>query len=150
MTEFHDDEIARLRTALARISQQLDQVRSPRNDLTHTQLSVLGTIVRRGPMGVSELADFERLNPTMLSRVLAKLEEFGLVIRSAGTDDRRAVRVGATPAGKRKHNRLRDERGRVLAERIASIPQDEVWQLLSALPALESLGDAMISDRVRA
>ena len=149
MTEFHDDEIVRLRTALGRISRQLDRQVSA-DGMTRTQLTVLGTIVRRGPMGVSELADFERLNPTMLSRVLAKLEEFGLVIRSAGTDDRRAVRVGATPAGKRKHNRLRDERGRVLAERIASIPQDEVWQLLSALPALESLGDAMISDRVRA
>jgi DNA-binding MarR family transcriptional regulator len=149
MTEFHDDEIARLRMALGRISRQLDRQVSE-DGMTRTQLTVLGTIVRRGPMGVSELAEFERLNPTMISRVLAKLEEFGLVTRSAGEDDRRAVRVEATAVGTHTHDRLREERGRVLAEHVACIPAEDVRQLLSALPALELLGEAMIRDRVRA
>ncbi len=41
--------------------------------LTPSQISVLFTVVRRGPLGISELAEFEALNPTMLSRIVAQL-----------------------------------------------------------------------------
>jgi DNA-binding MarR family transcriptional regulator len=39
--------------------------------LTPTRISVLFTIARRGPIRLSELAQAEGLNPTMLSRVIA-------------------------------------------------------------------------------
>ena len=145
---FTAEEIARLRIALGRISRQLDR-RVSSDGLTRTQIAVLGTVARRGPIGASELAEFEGLNPTMLSRVLAKLEELGLIKRVADSDDRRVIRVVITSIGTRKHNRWRSERGQLLADHVARIPTDESQALLAALPALEQLGDAMFSTPVR-
>ena len=45
--------------------------------LTPSQASVLGLIVARGPLSLSELSEVERLNPTMLSRVVSKLHGTG-------------------------------------------------------------------------
>ena len=37
--------------------------------LTPTELSILATISRRGSLRLTELAEIERVNPTMLSRI---------------------------------------------------------------------------------
>jgi DNA-binding MarR family transcriptional regulator len=149
VTEFHEEEIARLRMALARISKQLNK-RISSGDLTHTQLSVLGTVFRQGPIGVGELADVEGLNPTMLSRVLAKLEDNGLITREPAESDRRAIMVVATAAGRRKQTRLRAERTRILAEFVERLPAAEAALLLTALPSLERLGEVMTGETVQA
>ncbi len=149
VSELNDDDIARLRIALGRISRQLDR-RTASDDLTRTQMTVLATVSRRGPIGASELADLEGINPTMLSRVVARLEELGYVKRSVSADDRRVVRIVITAAGSRKHARWRAERGQVLADHVARIPAPDVQRLIDALPALESLGEAMFSSPVRA
>ena len=149
MAEFHDDEITRLRIALARISKQLNK-QTTSDGLSYAQASVLGTVCRRGPIGASELADVEGLNPTMLSRILAKLEEADLIRRETAEDDRRAVRVVATAAGARKQARLRAQRSRALSAFIARLPAVDAELLLGALPALEQLGVVMMGEAVRA
>lgn len=149
MTDFRDDDIVRLRAALGRISRQLDRQISD-GGMTRTQLSVLGVIGKRGPIRVSELAEFEGLNPTMLSRVLAKLEEMGLAKRTVDADDRRAVHVSVTSAGQRKHDRIRAERARLLHDYLERISASESARLLAALPALEHLSEVMMSGAVRA
>ncbi|SOD71753.1 DNA-binding MarR family transcriptional regulator [Jatrophihabitans sp. GAS493] len=148
MPDFDDDEIVRLRAALGRISRLLDRQVSG-DGMTRTNLSVLGAIGRRGPIGASELADHEGINPTMLSRILSKLEERGLVVRTADETDRRVVQVKVTPAGARMHNRLRDERARMLAERLAQVPTPQAQKLLDALPALEALAVEMARETTR-
>ncbi|SDJ53496.1 DNA-binding transcriptional regulator, MarR family [Frankineae bacterium MT45] len=145
MSDFDDDEIVRLRAALGRISRLLDRQVSG-DGMTRTNLSVLGAIGRRGPIGASELADHEGINPTMLSRILTKLEERGLVVRSVDEQDRRAVQVQVTPAGAELHNRIRDERARMLAERLEQVPHPQAQSLLAALPALEALAVEMSRD----
>lgn len=58
-------------------------------------------IERLGPIGVVDLAGRVGRDYTTVSRQVARLEELGLVTRSAGATDRR-VRVAAiTPQGKR-------------------------------------------------
>jgi DNA-binding MarR family transcriptional regulator len=140
---FDDEEIARLRIALARIARTLDrQTRGA--SLTRTQASVLATVAKHGPLGISELADIEGVNPTMLSRIVGKLEVTGLLHRSPDPDDKRAARVETTKDGDELHHRLRAERTRLLAERLAALPPDDAARLLSALPALELLGEALV------
>jgi DNA-binding MarR family transcriptional regulator len=137
---FDDEELARLRVVLARITRSLD--RQTRGDLlTRTQFSALATIARRGPMRVSEVAEIEGVNPTMLSRILGKLEDAGLVRRSPDPSDGRVSHVAATDAGAELHQRLRAERTKLLAAQLAVIPDERGAALLAALPALESLAE---------
>jgi DNA-binding MarR family transcriptional regulator len=136
------DELTRLRVALAKISREMTR-QVPGGDMSPTQVAVLGTIVRIGPVGVGELADLEGLNPTMLSRMAGKLEAAGLVVRTPDPSDGRAVVVSATRAGRALHERLRKRRSALLAERLERIPEGQAEQLVKALPALEALADAM-------
>ncbi|MFC4946306.1 MarR family winged helix-turn-helix transcriptional regulator [Pseudonocardia sp. GCM10023141] len=139
---FDEDDVARLRIALARIARQLD--RQTRGDsLTRTQASTLATVNHNGPLRISELADLEGVNPTMLSRIVAKLEDRGLLVRSPDPADGRAARVETTPEGRELTLRLRAERTRLLAERLATMPDTGATPLLAALPALEALAAAL-------
>jgi DNA-binding MarR family transcriptional regulator len=139
-----DEDVARLRIALGRISRLLDS-RTRGDTLTRTQASVLGTVVQRGPLRISELADLEGINPTMLSRIVGKLEESGLLRRSPDPGDGRAALVETTLDGLDLHRRLRDERGRLLAQRLVALPPGSTAALLAALPALEALAHSLIT-----
>ena len=139
---FHDEDIARLRIALGRIARLVDRQVSG-GGLTRTQLSVLSTIARLGPLGLGELADAEGLNPTMLSRIVGKLEAAGLLLRSPDPDDRRAVSVEVTPDGAQLQQSLRRERTALFADRLAGVTADRQALLLAALPALEELAVQM-------
>lgn len=146
---FDDDEVSRLRVALGRISRQVDRQTSA-GELTKTQFSILTTAVRRGPIRASEMAEIETLNPTMLSRMIGKMEAAGLLMRSAHPDDGRAVVVAATAEGIALHAELRDKRTRLFAEYLGQLPETETRNLLDALPALEALGERMCQARAAA
>lgn len=133
-----DDEITRLKIALARISRIVDR-RVSGDGLTRTQLSVLGTVARLGPLGLGALAESEGLNPTMLSRVVGKLEADGLLRRTADPEDRRAARVQSTESGDALHRRLRGERTRLFVDALARLPDRDADAVAAALPALEAL-----------
>jgi DNA-binding MarR family transcriptional regulator len=92
---------------------------------------------------LSELAEIEHMNPTMLSRVVGALVDAGLLRRSADPDDRRAGLVEVTAAGRRTHDRLRAERGRILSDGLAELGPSDRGKVEQALPALEALVDAM-------
>jgi DNA-binding MarR family transcriptional regulator len=137
-----DISVDRLRTALTRISRRINRQVSAEG-LTATQLSVLSTVVHRGPLGLKELAEVEGVNPTMLSRIVGKLEVAGLIERQVDADDRRAARVAVTTAGARLHRRVLSKRSALLAERLAELPAATVAAIVAALPAFEELGQAL-------
>jgi DNA-binding MarR family transcriptional regulator len=114
--------------------------------LTPTELSILATITRRGSLRLTELAEIERVNPTMLSRIAGRLVEGGLISREADADDRRAARVEPTAAGIALHERIRAERSASLAAHLAELSDDEMRALIAALPALEALGQGLRRD----
>jgi DNA-binding MarR family transcriptional regulator len=60
---------------------------------------VLGIVAYRGSLGLAELTEIEGLNPTTLSRVVGKLDSFGLIRRLRDPEDFRAARVEVTPDG---------------------------------------------------
>ncbi|MFC9519000.1 MarR family winged helix-turn-helix transcriptional regulator [Nocardiaceae bacterium NPDC056970] len=146
---FDEDEVSRLRVALGRISRQVDRQTSG-GELTKTQFSILTTAVRRGPIRASEMAEIETLNPTMLSRMIGKMEAAGLLMRSAHPGDGRAIVVSATPEGIALHTELRDKRTRLFADYLGQLPETETQDLLDALPALEALGERMCQARATA
>jgi DNA-binding MarR family transcriptional regulator len=140
---FDAEDVARLRVVLARIARTLD--RQSRGDtLTRTQASVLATTARRGPLRISELAEIEGVNPTMLSRIVGKLEEAGLLRRLPDPVDGRAALVEVSDAGAAEHQRHRAERTQLLTARITAMPDERAAELLAALPALESLAEQLV------
>jgi DNA-binding MarR family transcriptional regulator len=132
------DEVSRLRAAIGRLSRQLNASVADVG-FSPSQLSVLGTVARRGPIGIGELAELEGINPTMLSRIVGKLSDAALIERIAHPDDGRAVVVQATATGRKLHRRVQDQRSKAIAARLEKIPEAQAAQLLAALPALEAL-----------
>jgi DNA-binding MarR family transcriptional regulator len=136
------DLIARLRAVIPRLARVLNDT-STDEDLTPTQYSVLGLVRARGPIGLAELTELEGLNPTMLSRVVKALDERGLIERMPDPGDLRAARVAATEEGMRIHERVRDERTKVLSDCLRGLPADTAATLLRAVPELETLAEAL-------
>jgi DNA-binding MarR family transcriptional regulator len=141
-TSTDTDTASRLRLATARLWRRLRDS-GPRNGLTHTESSVLFTVTRRAPIGMSELAREEDLNPTMLSRVVARLVELGLIERAPHPEDRRAVLVRPTPAGVAVRDETRRARTDVLAHELDLLSPREASALEEALPVLERLAASL-------
>jgi DNA-binding MarR family transcriptional regulator len=138
----NDDSGARLRAAIGRLARRLRETRAG-SGLTPTQISVLFTLVRDGPLPLTELAERESLNPTMLSRLLGGLCEAGLALRSADTGDRRVAVASATASGRRLRERIQRERSEALAAHLAALAPAERQAILDAIPALEALAERL-------
>jgi DNA-binding MarR family transcriptional regulator len=136
--------VARLRGVIGRLARQLNDT-STGEGLTPTQYSVLGLVRGRGPLGLADLAELEGLNPTMLSRVVRVLDDSGLIQRRPDPSDLRAARVEITPDGELVHERIREHRTRVLSECLGRLPPETADVLLSAVPAMEALAEAVKS-----
>ncbi len=135
----------RLRAVIGRLSRRLRGT-SAGAGLTPSQTSILFTVVRKGPIGLSELAELESINPTMLSRITAHLAEQGLLLRTVDPADRRAARVAATAAGRRLRERIHRERTEALASHLQELDRDQRELLWRALPVLEELAERLGED----
>lgn len=131
------ENVSRLRLALLRLARRLRQQANA--GVTPSQLSVLATVDRHGPVGLKDLAAIEQVKPPSITRIVAALEEEGLVTRAVSDEDRRAARVDLTAEGKQALAKVRRRRDAWLAQRLAELDGDEVDALVRALPALEKL-----------
>jgi DNA-binding MarR family transcriptional regulator len=138
MTAIDADDVVRLRAVIGRLSRQLNASVADVG-LSPSQLSVLGSVARRGPIGIGDLADLEGINPTMLSRIVGKLHDASLIARIPHPDDGRAVLVQVTPTGRKLHLRAQAQRSSLLAERLQGLLPQQAAELAAALPALEAL-----------
>jgi DNA-binding MarR family transcriptional regulator len=126
------------RSVIGRLARGLRQAGS-QSDLSPSQYEVFGTIARRGDLKLSELAAIEGINPTLLSRIVAKLEADQLVTRTADADDRRVAHVVPTARGRRRYEQIRNARTDAVSLAIAGLSDAERRALVAALPVLESL-----------
>lgn len=140
------DAAARLRVAITRLSRRLSRTGSEL-PLTATEMAVLSTTARKGPIGLGRLAADEALNPTMLSRIVRSLEAAGLVAREEDPDDRRAASLALSAKGRRLVERIRTERADALNGALDRLGGDERARLLEALPLLEALAEELRGDR---
>lgn len=137
---YADDAVNRLRVALGKTVRSLDR-RTNQDGITRTQMTVLATIARRESIPLSELAEYEGINPTLLSRTVSKLEELGLVRRVLDENDRRVAHAEIMAAGTKLWEHHRQVRTELLAELLDALPPREVKALLAAVPALEALAE---------
>jgi DNA-binding MarR family transcriptional regulator len=136
------DASERLRAVIGRLSRRLRPTVAG-SGLTPSQISVLFTVVRLGPIGLSELAEIESLNATMLSRITAQLGDAGLIVRSADPGDRRSAFLSATAAGRRIRERIHRERTKALGAHVEQLDEHQRKALWAALPVLEQLAQQL-------
>jgi DNA-binding MarR family transcriptional regulator len=132
----YGETAARLRVAIARLARQLRQ-HSP-GGLTPSQWSAMATVEDNGPLRIGDLADREGVSAPTATRLVASLEELGLVSRTSSPTDRRTAYVSLTEAGRDKISWARAARTASLAERLAAMPDADVRRLIELLPLLES------------
>lgn len=109
------------------------------SNLSPSQREVLSTIVRRGPIRLSDVAADEGLNPTMVSRIIAHLEAAKLVTRLSDEVDARVVHLAPTDAGHALWQEIRNERTDALLYAIGQLSKEQQVELIGVLPVLESL-----------
>ena len=107
--------------------------------LTPSQLSALVTVDERGPLRISALASQESLGAPAATRVVASLEEAGLVTRSSDPDDKRASLISLTEVGGETLKALRKERATGLGAQLDALSESERRLLERALPVLEKI-----------
>lgn len=127
---------ARLRVAVARLARQLRQ-HSP-GGLTPSQWSALVSVEDHTSLRIGDLADREQVSAPTATRLVASLEEAGLLSRTTDPADRRTAYVALTDAGREKLEWSRQVRTATLAQRLVAMPEADVRRLVELLPLLES------------
>jgi DNA-binding MarR family transcriptional regulator len=130
-----------VRDAITRLNRRVRQTR-PVGDLTATQLNALTSLELAGALTPRELADVERVQPPTMTKIIAKLEERGLVRRSPHPTDGRQVILAATEAGRAVLARFEQARDEWLASRLAELRPEERDTLRRAAEILRKLASA--------
>lgn len=131
---------AHLRLSVARLARRLR--RETGADVTASQLSALHTIGRLGPLTLGDLSAAERVRPPTMTRVVASLEEQGLVTRTVDPADRRVAHVATTALGDRFLEASRHRRDAFLASGLRSLSPEDRDVLRRAAGLLERLADS--------
>lgn len=108
-------------------------------DLTLAQLSILITLLDRGPIRMTELAAHERVRTPTTTVAIRRLEKIGLVKRTRDPSDLRAVLVDITPRGLAVHRESLANRRAVLGAMLSRLSESELDTLTQALAPLERL-----------
>lgn len=136
------DTAERLRAAVGRLGRSLRLTHVDGN-LSPSQREVLSTIVRRGPIRLSDVALNEGLNPTMVSRIVSNLEAAKLVTRLSDGADGRVVHLTATEAGRALWQEIRNERTDAVLYAIGRLSKEQQAELVRAVPVIEALVEVM-------
>jgi DNA-binding MarR family transcriptional regulator len=92
-----------------------------------------------GSLRVTDLAAAELVAQPTMTGIVRRLEQDGLVRRTADPDDARAVRVTLTDAGRDELAAVRSTRAAVLQERLDRLDDDALAALAAALDPLDEL-----------
>jgi DNA-binding MarR family transcriptional regulator len=136
-TTVETDLPARLRLAIARTARRLRQEADA--GLSPTLTSALASLERHGPLTPSRLAEIERIQRPTATRIVAKLEVAGFVVRETDALDGRSFRVALSPDGARLLKQLRSRKNAYLAKRLRVLDEEELATLERATEILERI-----------
>ncbi|MFJ3218352.1 MarR family winged helix-turn-helix transcriptional regulator [Kitasatospora sp. NPDC086801] len=141
MPEMSERDLAainQLRSSTMRLSRRLKHQRVEES-LSPTEMGVLGTLARCGKATPGELARKEHVQPPSMTRIVAMLEEKGLVRREPHPEDRRQVVVSSTEQAEAILAESRRRRNVWLAELAEGLDEEEWAVLREAAPVLYKL-----------
>jgi DNA-binding MarR family transcriptional regulator len=132
---------SRLRLAVTRLHRRLRQ--QAVGGLSPAQTSALASTDRLGSPTLGELATLESVQPPSMTRIIAALEEKGLVARVVDPTDRRVVRVEVSDAGRRVLVESRSRKNVYLARQLHRLSFDEREALGGLTAVLERLAEGL-------
>jgi DNA-binding MarR family transcriptional regulator len=127
-----------LRLSVVRLNRRM-RAQRVNSAVTISQLAAMSTLDFHGPLTPGELAAHEKVQPPSMTRVLAGLEDLGLVDRKPHPTDGRQVIVQLTGAGKQL---CRDEvrmREAWLSRRVAELDPDDREALRRAVEVINAM-----------
>ncbi|MEV5705024.1 MarR family winged helix-turn-helix transcriptional regulator [Actinoallomurus sp. NPDC052274] len=133
------DTVARLRRAMRRAARTVD----PANPLAVAQLELLSAVADEPGVRPGELARRLRLAPNSVTTLVNGLQAKGLIIRSAGHLDGRAVTLTLTDKGIEAVDEWKSANTSIIETALASLDDDHNRALSEALPALRELTQAV-------
>jgi DNA-binding MarR family transcriptional regulator len=133
-----DDLAKTLREAIQRLNRRVRQAR-PVGDLTFGQLSALTSILLAGALTPRELADLERVQPPTMTKIVGKLEDRGLVIRSPHPTDGRQVILAPTEEGRAIYAQFELARNAWLSKHLEQLGPDDRDVLFRAAEIMQTV-----------
>jgi DNA-binding MarR family transcriptional regulator len=134
-------ELQRVLSKLFSVLRRGDANRGTAGDLTLAQLSILLTLLEKGPIRMTDLAAHERVRTPTTTVAIRRLEKLGLVKRSRDPSDLRAVLVEVTPRGLVQHREALAAWRDALAAMLGRLSDDDVETLTKALGPMERLAE---------
>jgi DNA-binding MarR family transcriptional regulator len=132
-----------LRRAVAKLQRQLRRLRAD-HGVSASKLIILGRLNRaEAALTAVDLARLERLQPQSLTRIIAELEELGLVSRRQSDVDRRQILIDITQAGRDLLRAdAREQTAWIAAAVEARLSGTEQGLLALAVSLLDRIGEA--------
>lgn len=134
-----EEQEAQLASELRRVllvSSRILRSHTAADDVSASQYSVLAYLQRTGESTPGTIAEFEHVSPPVMTRILGRLEEAGLVHRDTHPEDGRQVRVTLTDLGEDVVIRGRRERDNWLRSRLGDVTAAERHTLEEAVMIL--------------
>lgn len=101
-----------------------------------SQKRILIILLESGPVTQTALTEHLRIQPGSASEVLGRLEELGLICRSANEADKRTVLISLTESGKEEAKEALRQRKQRHSEMFSSLSEEEQRALLVLLEKL--------------
>lgn len=131
------EQASHLRLAIARTARRLRQ--EANSPLSPTLTAALATIERHGPLTPSELARRERIQRPNATKMIARLEQDGLVHRTGDPADARSSLISISDEGHRMLVEARSKKDAFLSERLDQLSRADRETLARAAALLEDL-----------
>jgi DNA-binding MarR family transcriptional regulator len=137
--------IARLRRALRRGARVAD----PGNTLAVAQLELLSAVAEHPGARPGQLARLLNMRPNTVTTIVNALTALGMLNRVPATDDKRAVELTATEAGREAVLSWQATNAAVLHLALSTLSAKQRRSLAAAVPALDALARAIdrLADR---
>jgi len=133
------DAADRIVRAVLSLGRRLRSERAP-GTASLSELSLLSTLNRAGPMPANQLAAEERLQPQSLTRLIMSLERAGSITRTRSTTDRREISIALSARGRRVlEGELRARRAWLSRALATTLTASERATLLKATDAMLKL-----------
>jgi DNA-binding MarR family transcriptional regulator len=139
-TRSHGGLAEDLRISIARLSRRLR--RQGNHSLTVTQYAALVAVNLHTSMTPRDLAEHEKVQPPSMTRVIAALEQRGLLERSPHPTDGRQVVLKATEQGRALVREERRRKEAWLSQRLMELTPEERAIVRKAAPILQKISKA--------
>jgi DNA-binding MarR family transcriptional regulator len=129
-----------LRAAISALHKGLRKQTNLANAFSMTEIETIAHLNRNRQLLPTALAKLTRVKTQSMSQILKKLENLGIIKRTASKEDKRNVYISITAAGKKEVEKNRYERDEWLKNAIESnLNEKEKTLLEKVLPVLNKL-----------